>query len=645
MAEANDAGNASGGQESTIFLSYSRSDQKRALPIIKLLDNAGYAVWWDGMLEPGERFSQITENALNRAKAVVVLWSQNSTQSHWVHDEATQGRDRRCLVPISLDGSEAPLGFRQFQLINVSKAKANGPEHQAILRAVAALHDKAPMPLQPAAAASPAFNRRWLLGGGTALVGGAIVAWATGLIGGKSISATSVAVLPFANLSGDPRQSYFSDGLAAELRSELSRNQLLQVAAQASSNMFRDRSADAKTISGKLRVAYLVDGNVRLAKDRVKVSVELVNGKTGVSDWQDSFEGPLSDIFALQSDLTTKIASQLSAEIDPGREKEDRKKTGGTESVAAYDAFLRAKDLYDAGIDEPNDRQALAKFEEAISEDSAYAAAHAGRSRALAVIANLYAKGAERPRLYREAVAAARRAVDLAPDFAEAHSALGFALAYGQLDMKAARLPYQKSQQLGKGDADILSRYAVFMSRLGKFDIASDTILQSSALDPLNARTFRSIGDINFAARRYAEAIAAFEEALALNPKLAGARASIGFAQMLQGDLAAAAASFAAEPSRLRRATGVAMLAGRRGDMAAAEKQLAIVVAEAGDNSNYQVAQVQAQWGNADKALIALQAARKANDGGLATMGTDPLLDPVRKAPEFTNLLKSVGLV
>ncbi|HEX4873515.1 MAG TPA: tetratricopeptide repeat protein, partial [Sphingorhabdus sp.] len=156
---------------------------------------------------------------------------------------------------------------------------------------------------------------------------------------------------------------------------------------------------------------------------------------------------------------------------------------------------------------------------------------------------------------------------------------------------------------------------------------------------------FRSIGDINFAARRYAEAIAAFEEALALNPKLAGARASIGFAQMLQGDLAAAAASFAAEPSRLRRATGVAMLAGRRGDMAAAEKQLAIVVAEAGDNSNYQVAQVQAQWGNAEKALIALQAARNANDGGLATMGTDPLLDPVRKAPEFTNLLKSVGLV
>jgi hypothetical protein len=185
LAVASDAGNESAGQESTIFLSYSRSDQKRALPIIKLLENAGYAVWWDGMLEPGERFSQITENALNRAKAVVVLWSQNSTQSHWVQDEATQGRDRRCLVPVSLDGSDAPLGFRQFQLIDVSKAKANGPEYLAILRAVATLHDKAPLPSQPVAVASPAFNRRWLLGGGTALAGGAIIAWANGLIGGK----------------------------------------------------------------------------------------------------------------------------------------------------------------------------------------------------------------------------------------------------------------------------------------------------------------------------------------------------------------------------------------------------------------------------------------------------------------------------
>ena len=88
---------------STIFLSYARADQKRALPIISMLEACGYSVWWDGLLEPGERFSRTTEDALERARAVVVLWSKTSTASHWVHDEATQGRDRRCLVPVSID--------------------------------------------------------------------------------------------------------------------------------------------------------------------------------------------------------------------------------------------------------------------------------------------------------------------------------------------------------------------------------------------------------------------------------------------------------------------------------------------------------------------------------------------------------------
>ncbi len=117
----------------TVFLSYSHEDRKRALPIIHILEQAGFAVWWDGLLEGGERFSHRTEAALEGAKAVVVLWSKASTASHWVHDEATRGRDRRCLVPISLDGSEAPLGFRQFQVLDAkpAKVKAGSAEMQA----------------------------------------------------------------------------------------------------------------------------------------------------------------------------------------------------------------------------------------------------------------------------------------------------------------------------------------------------------------------------------------------------------------------------------------------------------------------------------------------------------------------------------
>ena len=129
-----------GGKPTTVFVSYSRADQKRALPVIELLERAGFAVWWDGLIEGGERFSRTTATALDTARAVVVLWSQTSADSHWVHDEATSGRDRGVLVPLSLDGTEPPLGFRQFQFIDVSKGRLRA-ESDRIVRAVAALHD------------------------------------------------------------------------------------------------------------------------------------------------------------------------------------------------------------------------------------------------------------------------------------------------------------------------------------------------------------------------------------------------------------------------------------------------------------------------------------------------------------------------
>ena len=449
-----------------------------------------------------------------------------------------------------------------------------------------------------------------------------------------------------ANLSGDPDQTYFSDGLAAEIRSQLARNDLLQVAAQASSNMFRERKDDARTISRKLRVAYYLDGNVRRDGQTVKVSAELVDGKTGTAAWEQSFERPMANIFAVQSEIALQVASALSAQMDPTRAKQtDSKQLGGTKSVVAFDAYLRGKDLYDAGIDETSDRQALAKFEEAIAADGEYAAAHAARSRALSVIANIYANGQERRDLFDAAVAAGKRAVALAPEFAEAHSALGFAIAFGQLNMKAARVPYERSYELGRGDADVLSRYAVFRSRFGEYGPANQAILQSSALDPLNARTFRSIGDINYGAGRYDEAVAGYEKALSLNPKLSGAHAAIGFARLMQGKLPEAEKAFASEADKERQLVGAALVEHKKGNEAAAGKALTDLRTSSGDKVLYQYAQIYAQRGELDKAIAELQQARAKDDSGLVMMYNDPLLTPLRKRPEFSSLLKSLGFV
>jgi TolB-like protein len=332
---------------STVFVSYSRDDQKRALRIIKIIEDSGFVVWWDGLLEGGERFARTTDDALERAKAIVVLWSATSCRSHWVHDEATRGRDRKCLVPLSIDGVEPPLGFRQFQVIDATavKVKAGSAEMQKMIRAVAALHDRADDFVLQSSYSKVAPDRRKLLIGTGALVltGISATAWWAGLFGEESAIAASVAVMPFDNLSGDPNQSYFSDGLAAEVRSELSRNALLQVAASTSSNIFRERDDDVKAIARKLGVAFLLEGSVRRAGDTVKIGAQLIDGRTGFEKWTKTFDRSMTDIFAVQSEIATAIATELSAQIEAGSSAatDDSRATGGTKSVAAFDAYLR----------------------------------------------------------------------------------------------------------------------------------------------------------------------------------------------------------------------------------------------------------------------------------------------------------------
>ena len=452
--------------------------------------------------------------------------------------------------------------------------------------------------------------------------------------------------MPFDNLSGDPKQAYFSDGLAAEVRSELTRNALLKVAAQTSSNSFRDQNSDVKTIMQKLGVAYLLEGDVRRDGDTVRISTRLID-RSGFEQWSDKFDRSMANIFEVQSEIATAIATELSAQIDDkaASGKPDIAKTGGTSSVVAFDAYLRGKDLFEAGTDEASDRLALAKFDEAIAADDKYAAAYAARSRSMAVIANQHAKGGELKSLYRSAVVSARRAVELAPEYAEAHSALGFALAFGKMDMRAARKPYEMSLELGGGDADILSRYAIFNSRLKRFDAANNAITRSLTLDPLNARTFRTIGTIQYAAGNYTGSVDALKRGLALNPKLGGANAVIAQAQYIAGDIDAAEASYRAETNGIFRLAGLAIVARRKGKASEAQQAFDEMVAEHGSNSLYQQAQIYAQWGDLPKALQALIDARAAGDSGLIQMYYDPMLNPVRNEPEFSRLLKDIGFV
>lgn len=495
--------------------------------------------------------------------------------------------------------------------------------------------------------AARASRRQVMMGGGAALLalsGGAAV-WQSGLIG-SSAEANSVAVLPFKNLSGDAAQAYFSDGLSEEVRATLARNALLKVAAPTSSALFREHKEDAISIGKQLDVAYLLEGSVRRANGVVRISAELVDTKSGFSNWSQSFDRPITDIFAVQSEIASIVARELAVRMvteAPPSDPNGKLTTGGTTNVAAYDLFLRGQAFHKLSVDEASDRAALAAFDQAIELDPNYAAAHAARSRSLTNIANGNNDLAQIRMLFDASVEAARRAVGLAPDFADAHSALGAALAFGKLDVKAARFPFERSRMLGVGDADVLARFALFSARCGRDIAAKDAIKRALQLDPLNPRTFRTAATVEYAARRFAESITFNQKALSLNAKLGASNAAIGDALLGLAKLNEARAAYGRESGSVFALTGIAIVEREMGNEAAATTAFNKLVTERGDSALYQQAQVLAKWNDIPAALVALEKARKIGDSGLLLARTDPMLDRLRRTPEFSQLLLSLG--
>lgn len=633
-----------------VFVSYSREDRGKVLPIIQALEKAGLTVWWDGLLEAGTVFLQTTEQALDKADIVFVVWTKTSVHSNWVRDEATSGRETGRLVPITIDGSLPPLGFRQFQVADLSEWRENpdAPEFHNVIQSIWSMLNQQSSPQRFSATpvkSAPLTRRNALIGGGAAIVvaGSGIFAWQSGWIGEVSAADHSIAVVPFANLSGDPEQNYFSEGLSEELRTALSRNKLLRVAAPTSSSNFRDLDVDAMTIAAKLSVAFVLRGSVRREGDTLRIVTELINGKDATVRWAESFDRKLQEVFALQSEIADTVATALASEMT--KEMGDaQQELGGTSNMAAFDAYLKGKALFKLSAGEASDRAALARLDAATAADPKFAAAYALRSKLLIIIANFTNQSAELRQLYDRAIASAQRAISIEPKLAEGHSALGYALYNGQLDLQAAQAPFDKSRDLGAGDADILGNFALYSAFSGRPEAAREAITHSERLDPLNPNVFRSSAFVAYAARDYSSTIRLMKKALSLNPTLSVAHASIGNALLLLGNTKEAEAEYQSEPVRVFSLTGLAIARHKSGSVAEAKTTFDELVEEYGDNSLYQHAEILAQWGEIDGAIGKLEQAWEAKDAGMLLAKTDPFLDPLRANQRFIDLLSTSGL-
>jgi TolB-like protein/Tfp pilus assembly protein PilF len=516
-----------------IFLSYSRDDQTTARRFAEGFERAGFTVWWDAALEAGEAYDQVTEKALKGAKAVVVLWSKNSVDSRWVRAEATLADRNKTLVPVMIESCERPIMFELTQTADLSHwtGDVSDSAWQSYLAGLRRFVEKGSLGAQLPAAASQSRAR---------------APDASSTRDSAAESLQSIAVLPFANLSGDKEQEYFSDGLAEEIINALAQLPTLKVVARTSAFAFRGQNSDIRRIAETLGVANVLEGSVRRSGNRIRVTAQLITARDGLHLWSERYDRELADVFAVQDEISAAISEALKIKLSPQAVAKPRH----TPTLPAYEALLKARHFHWKATPESMD-QAKLFHEQAIALDPRYALAHALYAEHLLGRAGM---GYSPLREVAPAIRTlAQRALGLDPSIAEAHGALCVLAATYDYDWHEAGRQFALATPGGRGSplvqfdcgvfyflgsgrrqeaveqlqmavqADPLNlmyrgSLALSLMGVGRYDEAEELLHQSRDLDPSFMPTHLYLGILHTARQKFAEALPFAEKAFSLAP-------------------------------------------------------------------------------------------------------------------------------
>ena len=363
---------------------------------------------------------------------------------------------------------------------------------------------------------------------------------------GSAAAVKRVAVLPFENL-GAPEDDYFADGIADQVRGKLTSVPGIEVIARGSSTPYKKSTKTPQEIARELSANYLLTATVRWQKaggaSRVQVSPELVEIKADgppASRWQQPFDAALTDVFQVQSDIASKVAQALGVALAAGQEKQLSEKP--TQNLAAYDAYLKGNALTLDRSDVVSRRQGLAFYDEAVQLDPGFSQAW-GR---ISLISSLiYGNGVPTKELRDAALAAAEKAVSLAPDQADGYAALGNFYRLVGNDPVRARDEFQKGLKLVPGNPDLIRGLGNAECSLGAWQEGLAHLQEAARLDPRSVGNVTAVGTTLQQLRRPTESREIFEHALALAPANLTAIENLGITYLQEGDLAGARASLA----------------------------------------------------------------------------------------------------
>jgi eukaryotic-like serine/threonine-protein kinase len=455
--------------------------------------------------------------------------------------------------------------------------------------------------------------------------------------------ARSVAVLPFLNLSADPENEYFADGITEDVITHLSKVRAIEVISRTSVMPFKKREHGLREIAARLGVGTVLDGSVRRAGDRVRIVAHLIDAEPEQHLWSETYDRQLTDIFAIQTDVALQIARSLRAELSA----DERSRIGRepTTNVSAYNLYLQGRHWLIRYTQEGM-RKSIEYFRQAIDLDPGYALAYTS----IAMAHNELAEGgaSDPAESYTESRTALRTALSLDDELGEAHAALGYLRLVADFDWAGSEQEFRRALELNPGSADGHDYYGRLLNAMGRHDDALVELRRAQQLDPLAHRV--DVTTTLVRAGRYEEAVQAIEPAVQLDPQNARARATLAWAYFLQGlhDRGLAELERAAMLSpgstlflaQLGQAYGMAGHTAKSRDVL---QQLETMAAQR-YVSPYHMAYVHTGLGEPDRAMDWLERAFDERAGAVYGIKGSFLFTTLRSRPRFIALLKKMNL-
>jgi TolB-like protein/Tfp pilus assembly protein PilF len=460
----------------------------------------------------------------------------------------------------------------------------------------------------------------------------------------------TIAVLPFVNRSASADDEYFSDGLADELINVLAKIKGLRVSARTSSFHFKGKDVALSDIGKALNVATILEGSVRKAGNRVRISVQLVKVEDGFHLWSETYDRTFEDIFAVQDDIAHSVVKELRSKLmgeaaDSDASGEARAEVakaarGRAADPEAYRLFLQARHLLGRRTKE-DVAAGIQYLKEALELDPEFALAWKDLGSAYSQQAGV--GWIPREEGFEQARQAVERALSLEPDLAEGHASLGWIRMNHDWDWRGAEVSFSRALELEPGNARVLVPAGVLATNLGRLDEGISLYRRAAAQDPLRASAFSNLGLTLDAAGRHGEAEVEFRRALMLAPLGTAVHSLLSMNLATQGRGEEALRVAGREPEQFFRLWALAIVCHMLGRPAESEQALKELLENWSDEGGYQIAAVFAARGDADAAFEWLERAYAQRDPGLCEIKSSPPLRSLHVDPRWAAFLRKMG--